>query len=163
MAFDATRAVALEIPEPPVAAADEFDGSARLAVLVGAFAAGAMAGAALALAFGRFDAIYANTAVALVCAVAAYLAGRTFLEFCDSGRPAGAVLVGFHVMALIAMPIALQLVPQQASLGVYAAFATLILFAATLRLPRGAVARMSAHAALLTLAAAYQGLYALMI
>ncbi len=161
MAYDATRAAAIGVAAP-APFDEEFDGGSRLAVLVGAIASGAMVGAALALTFGRFEAIYAHTAVALICAAAAYFASRTFLESCDRGRPVAAVLIGFHVVALVAMPIVLQLAPTQATLGVYAAFATLILFAATVNISNAAIGRMTAHAALLTLAAVYQALFGLM-
>lgn len=163
MAFDMTHAASVEVaPATSVTMADEFDGHGRLAVLTGAAALGAMAAAVAAFSIGRLDPMFAMAAVAVICGAAAFVACGTFLESCDQGRPLAMMLIGLHIVSLIALPIVLQAAPAYTLHAAFAAMGTLLAFATLAHLSNGAVARLGAHAGLFVLGGAYYLLYGLM-
>ncbi len=147
-------------PLAPVAV--DFDRGGRLGVFIGAVAAGAMLGAAAGMAIGLVHPYVALGGVAALTALAAFFAGKTFLHCARGRHVAVASAVGLHIASLIAMPIVLLAAPAFATLALYAAFASLLFFTATMRLSNACVGRLAAHAMLLAAAGAYYGLYALM-
>ncbi len=145
-----------------VATAADFDSTGRLGVFIGATAAGAMLGAAAGMTIGLIHPYVALAGVAALAGISAYYAGRSFMD-CARARsiPVAAVL-GLHVAALLAWPVTLALAPAYATLALYGAFASLLFFAATMRMSNACVGRLAAHSMLLAAAGAYHGLYALM-
>ncbi len=160
MPYDATRAGAFTIR----AQKDEagFDSGGRLGMLIGAMAFGVVGGAAAVIGLGYMPALAVNAGIAVVCAAAAYCAGVSFLEAYARGRALSGTLLGLNVLALVALPIVLQIAPAQALWATLAAYVTIVLFAATMRASDGAVLRLAAHGALLAFATSYQALFSLM-
>jgi hypothetical protein len=159
---DAPRAItSAAIPQKLEAQAAPFDPSGRLGVLVGAGALGAMTAAVGAFAIGAIAPLFAASGVAALCVIAAFYAGKSFLENAERRDVIAAVLIGVHAAALIAWPVTLQVAPEYAAAAFGTAIGSVLAYAAATCPTAACMGRLALHAALFAAAASYQGLFTL--
>lgn len=157
--------IAAARPTHPFELRSDFQRAERLAVLLGASALGALAGASVALAFGRLDLWVVVLAATPFLVLALHLTAVTLREGLQRDAFGCSIASILHVSALLAWPMTSLFIPLGSFnffIAPALAMATLVLVASCWGGSPRAVYRTCARGALVAAVAAHQGMMVIM-